>query len=117
LYPCPNIPGYTNTGGWYTMTDASPAGVKAFPRNQWVHLTFYYKMAPSNGQVTVWQDGVKIMDLTAPTMNTFGGHSIDPLGNKAGDMMLQTGIYGGPQPSVQRLYTDDFEVTDFLPGQ
>ncbi len=35
------------------------------------------------------------MDLTAPTMNTFGGHSIEPLQNRAGDMMIQFGEDGG----------------------
>jgi hypothetical protein len=52
------------------------------------------------------------MDLTAATMNTFGGHSIDPLGNAAGDMMLQIGIYGGPQSGDQILYLDDVMVTE-----
>ncbi|MBA2323550.1 MAG: hypothetical protein H0V92_05880 [Pseudonocardiales bacterium] len=116
LYTCPSIPGYTLNGGWYTMTAGSPAGVKAFPRSQWVHLSFYYKMAASNGQVTVWQDGVKIMDLTAPTMNTFGGHSSN-LTNTAGDMTLQFGIYGGTTSGgTQRLYVDDFKVTDVRPA-
>ena len=113
-YPCPNIPGYANDGGWYTMTNSSPAGIRAFPRNQWVHLAFYYRMAPSNGQVTVWQDGVKIMDLTAPKMNTFIGHESGS--NATGDMLIQFGDYGAPQPGVQRLYIDDFEVTDFRPA-
>jgi hypothetical protein len=116
LYACPNIAGYKNNGGWYTMTSSSPAGVVPFPRNRWVHLAFYYKMSPTNGLLTVWQDGVKIMDLAAPTMNTFGGHSIVPLRNAAGDMMLQFGNYGGSTSSgTQRLYIDDFKVTDYRP--
>jgi hypothetical protein len=66
--------------------------------------------------VKIWQDGQLIMDLTAPTMNTFGGHSIEPLKNSARDMMLQFGIYGGPKTDgTQRLYVDDFKVTDYLP--
>ena len=117
LYRCPDIPGYENAGnqgGYYFMTANSPAGVVPFPRNQWVHLSMYYKMAPTNGQVKIWQNGRLIMDLTAPTMNTFGGHAIDPLRNAAGDMILQFGIYGGPKSDgVQRLYADDFKVTDF----
>jgi hypothetical protein len=118
LYRCPEIRGYKNSGGWYTMTPSSPAGVVAFPRNRWVHLSFYYKMAPTNGQVKVWQDGRLIMDLTAPTMNTFGGHSIEPLRNSAGDMMLQFGTYGGAKSDgTQRFYVDDFKVTDFRPTQ
>jgi hypothetical protein len=114
LYTAPTIPGYQMTSnGWYFMTSQSPSGIVPFPRNQWVHLSFYYNMAKTNGRFTAWQDGRLIMDLTAPTFNTFGGHSIDPLGNAAGDMMLQFGIYEGPKTKTQRLYVDDFKVTDF----
>jgi hypothetical protein len=117
LYRCPNIPGYALNGGVYTMTGSSPAGIKAVPRNQWVHFSFYYGMAPTNGRVTIWQDGTKIMDLTAPTMNTFGGSSMDPLGNKSLGMMLQFGIYGGAMSGgTQRLYVDDFRVTSSRPA-
>ncbi len=111
LYPCPDIDGYRNTGGWYTMTSESPLGVRPFPRQRWVHLSIYYLMAPTNGKVEIWQDGYRIMDLTAPTMNTFGGHSSN-LTNDSGDMLVQVGIYGGPQAGIQRLYLDDFQVTD-----
>ena len=116
-YTAPTIPGYTMaSNGWYYMNSSSPAGIKPFPRNQWVHVSVYYKMSPSNGQVTIWQDGVKIMDLTAPTMNTFGGSSYDVLTNTAGDMILQFGIYGGAKSDgVQRLFVDDFKVTDYRP--
>jgi hypothetical protein len=115
LYPCPNIAGYENAGGHYAMTSSSPAGIVEFPRNKWVHLSFYYKMSETNGRVTVWQDGVKIMDLTAPTMNTFGGHSWEVMTNRAGDMVLQFGQYGGAKnDGVQRMYVDDFMVTDYL---
>jgi hypothetical protein len=97
------------------MTSASPAGIVEFPRNQWVHLAIYYKMSMSNGHVVIWQNGIKIMDLTAASMNTMGGHSYDVLTNSAGDMMLQFGIYGGPESTTRRMYMDDFRVTDFRP--
>ena len=116
-YTAPSISGYNMlSNGWYYMSSSSPAGIKPFPRNQWVHVAIYYKMAPTNGQVTIWQNGTKIMDLTAPSMNTFGGSTYTPLSNTAGDMMLQFGIYGGPKSDgVQRLYVDDFKVTDYRP--
>jgi hypothetical protein len=117
LYACPNIPGYSLYNGWYFMTASSPAGIKPFPRGQWVHLAIYYKMAKTNGQVQIWQDGVKIMDLTAPTMDTFDGWTNgNQLSNTAGDMFLQFGIYGGPVPVVQRMYVDDFRVSEFRPA-
>ena len=85
-----------------------------FPRNQWVHISVYYKMAAANGQVTIWQNGINIMDLTPPTMNTFGGHSWGiRLGNAAGDMVLQHFVYGGPESTTRRMYVDDFKVTDY----
>ncbi len=111
LYPCPDIPGYARNDGWYTMTDRSPKGIRPFPRKRWVHLSIYHLMSAAGGRVEIWQDGYQIMDLTAPTMNTFGGHSSN-LTNATGDMMLQVGIYGAPKRGVQRLYLDDFQVTD-----
>jgi hypothetical protein len=55
------------------------------------------------------------MDLTAPTMNTFGGWD-NGLQNAAGDMILQFGTYGPTLPTVQRLYVDDFRVGDYRPA-
>ena len=115
-YACPKISGYsTPVAGNYRMTASSPAGIVAMPRKQWVHLSIYYKMAAKYGQVTIWQDGVKIMDLTAPTMNTFGGHCCSgaTLTNASGDMKLQHFIYGGAENAIRRMYVDDFEVTDY----
>ena len=95
------------------MTAASPAGVVEFPRQRWVQVSIYYRMSPTDGRIAIWQDGQRIMDLTAPTMNTFGGHSIDPLGNATADMVLQFGIYGERRTDgVQRIFVDDFVVTD-----
>ncbi|MBA3678379.1 MAG: heparin lyase I family protein [Sphingosinicella sp.] len=111
-YTAPNISGYSNvSNGYYFMTTSSPAGVVAFPSNQWVHISAYYKISASNGEVQIWQNGVKIMDLTAPTFDTFGGSTYTPLTNTAGDMMLQFGIYGAPQIGDQRLFSDDFTVS------
>jgi hypothetical protein len=112
-YDPPNIAGYAMSNGWYRMTASSPAGIKAFPRNQWVHVCVYYKMAKTSGQVTIWQDGTKVMDLTAPTMDTFTGWTLDVGHNTAGDMLLQMGIYGSANTTGQRLYLDDIKVTDY----
>jgi hypothetical protein len=38
--------------------------LKNLPAHQWVHLEAYYaKAADASGRVTVWQDGVQILDL------------------------------------------------------
>lgn len=112
-YSAPAIAGYDVSNGWYRMTSSSPAGIVEFPRKQWVHLCVYYKMSKTNGRVTIWQDGTKIMDLTAPTMDTFTGWILDVGHNTAGDMLLQLGNYGGGNTTTQRLYIDDFKVTDY----
>jgi hypothetical protein len=112
-YNPPVIAGYTMDNGWYSMTASSPAGIKAFPRNQWVHTVVYNNFQQSNGHIKIWQDGVLIMDLTHPTMDLFTGWGT--LSNTAGDMLLQFGIYGGPRSGTQRFFMDDFQVTDFQP--
>jgi hypothetical protein len=115
-YVCPKIAGYAApVAGHYRMTASSPAGIVTMPRQRWVHLSIYYKMARTYGQVTIWQDGTKIMDLTAPTMNTFGGHccSSATLTNATGDMKFQHFIYGGAESAIRRMYVDDFRVTDY----
>jgi hypothetical protein len=104
------------TGGDYRMTDRSPAGVVPFPRNKWVHVAVRYKMAETNGRVTIWQDGTLVMDLTAATMNTKGGHS-NNLQNPYNNMVLQFGMYQGEASDFpRRMYVDDFKVTDFRPS-
>jgi hypothetical protein len=115
-YVCPKISGYAApVAGHYRMTTSSPAGIVTMPRQQWVHLSIYYKMASTYGRVTIWQDGRKIMDLTAPTMNTFGGHCCysATLTNAAGDMKVQHFLYGGAESATRRMYVDDFKVTDY----
>jgi hypothetical protein len=114
-YAAPTISGYAmNNNGWYHMTSQSPAGVVLFPRQRWVHVAVYYKMAPTNGQITIWQDGTLIMDLAHANLNTFIGQL--PCSNTAGDMLLQFGIYeGSTTDGVQRMYVDDFKVTDYRP--
>jgi hypothetical protein len=113
--PRPLIPNYSMDSGWYFQTASSPNGITEFPKQQWVHIAVYYKMADAtghNGQVQVWQDGVRIMDLADANLDTFGGYDGT---NSAGDLLLQFGIYGGPQSTTQRLYVDDFKVTNYRP--
>jgi Polysaccharide lyase len=110
-YTCPTVPGYVYDHGEYHMTASSPAGVVAFPRAKWVHVAAYYKMARSGGQVTLWQDGVKIMDITDPTLNTEDGFW--KFNNTANDMIIQFGVYGPGSTETRRIYVDDFKVTNY----
>lgn len=107
-YACPLVSGYRQDSGMYKMTTASPNGIVVFPRQQWVHVSVYYKMSATNGQVTIWQDATKIMDLAAPTMNTFGGATLT---NAAGDLVIQQALACGPEAETRRLYVDDVQVT------
>jgi hypothetical protein len=110
-YAPPTFSGMTRIGdAWYKPTVAVP-----FPRNQWVHVEAYTNFAPSNGVVKVWQNGVLIMDMTAPEMDVYNGwpNSGATGNNLVGDMMIQFGNYGGHQDGVQRFYMDDFKVTDY----
>lgn len=115
-YACPNIAGYTRSGPSYYMASTSPAGIVPFPKNQWVHLAVFYHFARTNGEVEMWQNGVKIMELTAPTLNTFDGHS--NFNNTGGDQMFGFGMYHGPvsEPSgKRRIFVDDFMVSENRP--
>jgi hypothetical protein len=114
-YVCPNITGYQNNNGDYYMTASSPSGIEAVPRNQWVHMSVYYEMSRTNGKVHIWQDGVLIMQLTAPTFNTLDGNQT--YNNTGGDLsVLGLGIYHGPNADlVRRIYVDDFRVSNYRP--
>jgi hypothetical protein len=116
LYSCPNITGYSQSTGWYLMTGSSPAGIVAFPRNQWVHIAVYKNFQATNGEIEVWQDGVKIMDLTHPNLNVWAGASgANLLKNLGNNMVLQFGMYHGGRTKTQRIYVDDFRVSDYRP--
>jgi hypothetical protein len=116
-YTCPTIAGYQGGGSHntqYWQTASSPNGITTFPRGQWVHLAAKYTMATTNGRVELWQDGVKIMDLTAPTMNTKGGWD-NGLANTGGDLKVQFGIYGAAAADTRKIYVDDFRVSNYRP--
>lgn len=52
----------------FRQSETSPV---AFPSKQWVHLKIYSLAdASGKGQFTVWQDGVKIIDLAGQTLPT-----------------------------------------------
>ena len=113
-YACPNIAGYGRRGPEYYLTSSSPAGVVTFPKGQWVHVAVYYKMSRTNGEIEIWQNGVKIFDLTAPTLNTLDGHA--RYNNTGGDLSLGWGVYQGPnRDGTRRMYGDDFRVSDYRP--
>jgi hypothetical protein len=113
-YACPNISGYGRRGAEYYMTSSSPAGVVTFPKSQWVHVAVYYQMSRTNGRIQIWQNGVKLFDLTAPTLNTLDGHA--KYNNTGGDLSFGWGVYQGPnKDAVRRMYGDDFRVSDYRP--
>lgn len=118
-YTAPAIEGYDLVAnGYYFQTASSPNGITQFPRNEWVHVCAYYSMASVAGHVKIWQDGTLVMDLNHQNFNTYGGHSATggnaAMTNVADSMILQFGIYGGDKSDgTQRIYVDDFAVTDY----
>jgi hypothetical protein len=111
-YTPPEITGYSNENGEYQMTVDSPNGITEMPRGEWVHICARIVMAATDGRVSLWQNGVLIMDLTHATMNTIDGHT--NFNNTTDDMIFQFGIYGGTRnDGTQLMYVDDFKVTDW----
>ncbi len=43
----------------------------AWPRATWFHLEMYLRKSPTNGQITIWQDDVQVLNVTGvPTAST-----------------------------------------------
>lgn len=110
-YTAPTIANYDLAGGgYYFMTATSPNGITAFPTQQWVHVECEYVMAASNGAFRVWQDGIKIIDLTHANFNTAMASSNCVEGD--GDMLIQFGMYNAARGAAQVIYMDDFRYCD-----
>jgi hypothetical protein len=67
-------------------------------------------MSPTNGRITVWQDGILIMDLAAPGLDTYNGHYTGT--NPTGGMVMENGFYIRNNTQLQRMYWDHFKVSD-----
>ena len=110
-YTPPVIPGYIYDHYAYWTTASSPAGVVKLPKGQWVHVAIYVKSAKNpNGQIQIWQNGVKTMNLTG--LNTLDGNVY--YNNVPGDFLFGLGLYESPmRPETRRIYVDDFKVTNY----
>jgi len=110
-YTPPVIPGYIYDHYAYWTTASSPAGVVRLPKGQWVHVSIYIRSAKNpNGQIQIWQNGVKVMNLTG--LNTLDGFS--HYNNVPGDFLFGIGLYESPmRPETRRIYVDDFKVTNY----
>jgi hypothetical protein len=110
-YSLPAIRGYIYDHYAYWMTASSPAGVVKLPKGQWVHVAIYVKSAKNPyGQIQIWQNGVKIMDLTG--LNTLDGNTY--YNNVPGDFLFGIGLYESPmRPETRRIYVDGFKVTNY----
>ena len=73
----------------------------ALPKNQWVHIEVYYEKDKNDGHVIVWQDGVKLFDITGyPTVLSDGSlyYSV----NHYTDSI---------SPDVSSIYIDDVAIS------
>jgi hypothetical protein len=69
---------------------------------QWVHVQAYYKSAGDNtGHVTIWQDGVQIIDLANVQTKYTGGCYAWSVDNYS----------GGLSPNPATIYADDVSIS------
>ena len=83
-------------------------GGVTLPVRQWIHLEAFYEVSPTNqGRITVWQDGLQILDI--PSFQTvLPGGTEKPvwgLGNYTDH------IAGGAVPGTATIYFDDCAVS------
>ena len=82
----------------------------AFPKDQWVCVRVHFHLSPTEGKVEVWQDDVKVLDKSGPTL---------PF-RSAIYNSLEIGIsaHGNPKDSCT-LYVDDVRLsaTEFADGK
>jgi hypothetical protein len=74
---------------------------KSFPTGRWVHIEVHYVGSPTEGQITIWQDGTKIYDLTDVPTQAEGGDVEWWLDCSAGTIV--------PTPAV--MYLDDAVIS------
>lgn len=87
---------------------AQPAGDRPLPVGQWIHLEVFYKASTTNqGRFVLWQDGVKVLDLSGLQTVLPGGEEkpVWGLGNYTDH------IAGGPTPGSATIYFDDCAVS------
>ncbi|MDP8924330.1 MAG: polysaccharide lyase [Chloroflexota bacterium] len=92
--------GSDSGGGWW------PQSVANLPVGRWFHLEVYYKKAAdATGRVTVWQDGVRIIDLAGvQTANS----------SDLGWAVINYGQY--TRPADVEIYIDDVTISTQRPG-
>ncbi len=73
----------------------------ALPQDQWVHIEVYYERDKVDGHVIVWQDGVKLFDITGyPTVLSDG------------TLYYSVNHYtDGINPDVSSIYIDDVVIS------
>ena len=73
----------------------------AIPRDQWFQIEVYYERSKTNGHVIVWQDGVKLFDITGyPTVLSDG------------TLHYSVNHYtDGMSPDVSSIYIDDVVIS------
>lgn len=79
----------------------------SIPRDQWFHIEVYYERSKTNGHVIVWQDGVKLFDITGyPTVLSDG------------TLYYSVNHYtDGIAPNVSSIYLDDIVISYDRLGQ
>jgi hypothetical protein len=93
---------------WDAMRQRSYAAATKLdlPAGRWVHFETYFRRSTgSSGQITIWQDGVKLFDLSGIQTTTYDNQQWS-LANYTDDI----------NPSSAVIYADDAVIsTSFVP--
>ena len=91
-------------GKWFNQTTAP------LPVGKWVHLEFFLKQSNSyNGQLTVWQDGVKLFDF----QNVITSYNNCNFNSWCADDEWSVNLYSdGLTPNPSFIYIDDAKIAD-----
>jgi hypothetical protein len=86
------------------------------PDDTWVHIELFYNIAETNGEVSIWQDGQLLFNISDPDLNTLSIYSDE--GQCWTDipyLYFGVGCYASAEsdPSNLLLYIDDVMITDY----
>jgi hypothetical protein len=96
-------------GRWPGTANYEQANPVPVPSATWVQIEAYYKVGRTDGQITIWQDGIQIFDITG--VNTQDTNLQQP---NNGGLLWGVGNYSSSaNSSPLLLYVDDMLVTNY----
>jgi hypothetical protein len=93
---------------WYNGTIHHNDANAVVPKDQWFHVETYHKVGRSDGEITVWLNGLQIFNLTG--INTAGGTY-----NTYSQFAINNYSYCGSGIG-HPIYFDDVKITNYRVG-